>query len=95
MSKHVPQHAHGHGHIDATGKGHHDSTHADSKVAAGSQIGQPFTPMVATPPVLSLTTPHKIVTHLACGSRILHDGRNYGFACQGCQGTVDDASALC
>jgi hypothetical protein len=62
------QHAHGHGHIDATGKGHHASGHADADPSV-MQIGQPFTPMVHSAPVHNFGVPHAVVQCANCTAR--------------------------
>ena len=54
------QQAEGHGHLDATGKGHHEANHADA-TAAVNQIGHPFTPMTNNAPVQALTIKHAVV----------------------------------
>jgi hypothetical protein len=92
VSANVPQHAHGHGHIDATGKGHHDSTHADAS-APVSQIGNHFAPMVANAPVQALSVPHRKVFCAGCTAKTWWQPSMGMPACAHCGAELDAANA--
>jgi hypothetical protein len=91
----------GHGHFDATGNSHHDDTHSDAYVAHENALpGKPFAafghfaPMAYSAPVMQMSVQHHVVTHASCGSRVWHDGRSFGWQCQGCGAPVIGAGEL-
>ena len=71
MSKPI-QTGHGHGHNDATGAGHHDSSETTANSPGLSTIGNPFTPMVHTAPVHGMSAAHEKLSCSACGARTYH-----------------------
>ena len=74
----------GHGHMDDTGK-HQGSTPA----APSQQIGQAFTGMVATSPVMSLSVRHAVIGCDSCGAGTYHAPGHDLPSCAGCGSDLD------
>jgi hypothetical protein len=89
----APQTGHGHGHLDATGKGHgdpHDTSAADPSGLA--TIGQPSTPMVHTSPVGRLAVKHNKLACPSCTARTWHAVSSKVPPCAHCGGPLDAAN---
>lgn len=91
MSNNLQHPGHGHGHMDATGKGHGDPNDSGLGVSP-AKIGAAFTPMAHTAPVLGMTTPHQKIQCNGCTAKTWWSPSLEVPPCAHCGGPLDPAN---